>query len=106
MIRILKNEVDGWNRLATWLRNIPTKDLVELKHIFQEEGGPKGFVEKAIKDLISDIKKGDVSLKDFTLADADKFKSFLECTAIDQELLRDLAHHIYGGDERNRYFKK
>lgn len=105
-MRILKNEVDFWNGLATWLNeNVPAKKLVELKSLFQLDGGLGEYAEKAVKQLIIDSKKGRVSLRGFTIKDADKLKDLLECAAIDQNLRDELSHLLYGGDERDKYFK-
>lgn len=106
MARNLKEEVEFWNKLAQWAGNsLPKKKIVELKELFEEDGGLKSFVEKEIRRLIVNIKQGKVSLKNFTIEDADKLRTLLDCTALDQNLLNELSHLLYGADERDQYFK-
>ena len=105
-MRNLKLEVEFWNKLAQWAsESLPKKNIVELKTLFEEDGGLRSFVEKEIKRLILNIKQGKVSLKDFTIQDAEKIRALLDCTAINQELLNELSHLLYGADERAKYFK-
>lgn len=106
IMRKLKDEVEFWSKLAQWTgRNIPKKKIVELKTLFEEDGGLREFVEKEVRRLIVNIKQGKVSLENFTIEDAEKFGKLLNCTAIDQELLNELSHLLYGADERAKYFK-
>lgn len=106
-MRILKQEVEFWSKLASWHENnLPEEKIKELKTLFKEDGGLQSFVEKELKRLISDIKRKKVSLDGFTTKHAEKLQQLLDCPTINPELLDDLSSQIYGADERNRNFKE
>lgn len=106
-MRILKEEVEFWSKLASWLENnLPEEKIKELKTLFKEDGGIRSFVEKELKRLILDIKRKRVSLDGFTCKDAEQLQHLIDCSAIDENLLDKLSSLIYGADERERYFKR
>ena len=104
-VRILKDEVEFWNKIATWCNeNIPEKKVMELQILFKEDGGPRNFVEEKLKCLISDIKNQKVSLEGFTVRHAELLGDLLNCSSVNQDVLEELSGLIYGADERARYF--
>ena len=104
-VRILKDEVEFWNQIASWCKQrVPQRTIDEFQILFEEDGGLKGFVENKLRDLIADIKNKRVSLEDFTVKHAELLSDFLNCTSVDQDLLEELSGLIYGADERARYF--
>ena len=106
-VRILKNEVEFWNKIATWCnKNIPEKKIVELQVLFKDDGGLRNFVEEKLRCLISDIKSQKVSLEGFTVKHAELLGDLLNCSSINQDVLEELSGLIYGADERARYFDK
>lgn len=106
-VRILKNEVEFWNKIATWCnKNIPEKKIVELQILFKDDGGLRNFVEEKLRCLISDIKNQKVSLEGFTVRHAELLGDLLNCSSINQDVLEELSGLIYGADERAQYFNK
>ena len=58
-----------------------------------------------LNELLTEIKSKKISLKEMTVGDAIIFKKVLNCGSLDQNLLDELSHQLYGGDERVKNFK-
>ena len=82
--RILSKEIRFWVSLVTSI-GIP------------EEDGQ-------LRLLIRDIKAGKVSLANFTIPDAVSLGESLNSPHLNQKLLAELSHLLYGADERARCF--
>jgi hypothetical protein len=88
--RILSKEIPFWVSLITSIG------------ISEEEKLCGGSTY--LRPLIRDIKAGKVSLENFTICNAVTLGELLNSPHLDQKLLAELSHLLYGADERARYF--
>lgn len=96
--RILSKEIRFWVSLVTSI-GIPEEEM-----LWQEYGGISTYLNGQLRLLIRDIKAGKVSLANFTIPDAVSLRESLNSPHLDQKLLAELSHLLYGADERARCF--
>lgn len=63
------------------------------------------YLNMRLNELLTEIKSKKISLKEMTVGDATIFKKVLNCRSLNQNLLDELSHQLYGGDERVKNFK-
>lgn len=66
--------------------------------------GIVNYLNMRLSELLTDIKNKKISPREMTVGDAAIFKKVLNCRSLDQELLDEISHQLYGGDERARNF--
>lgn len=75
---------------------------------YKNQGNSSGiinYLNMRLNELLTEIKSKKISLKEMTVGDAIIFKKVLNCGSLDQNLLDELSHQLYGGDERVKNFK-
>lgn len=75
---------------------------------YRDQGNSSGIVNylnMQLCELLTEIKSKKISLKEMTVGDAIIFKKVLNCGSLDQNLLDELSHQLYGGDGRVKNFK-
>lgn len=92
--RILSKEIPFWVSLVTGI-GIPEEEML---------GQEDGDISTYLRLLIRDIKAGKVSLANFTISDAVTLGELLNSPHLNQKLLAELSHLLYGADEQARYF--
>ena len=75
-------------------------DLNDKKH-----SGIANYLNQKFSDFLIQIKNKKISLREMTVGDATIFKKVLNCRKLDQHLLSELSHELYGADERAKNFK-
>lgn len=98
--RILVKEIRFWMCLVQSIGN------PEREKLWNEYGGIASYLNNQITRLMSDIKAGKVSLANFTIPDAVSLRELLNSPHLDQELCSQLAHLLYGADERKKFFSE
>ena len=63
------------------------------------------YLNQKLSDFLIQIKNKKISLREMTVGDATIFKKVLNCRKLDQHLLSELSHELYGDDERAKNFK-
>ena len=66
--------------------------------------GITNYLNQKLSEFLVDIKNKKISPREMTVGDATIFKKVLNCGSLDQNLLDELSHQLYGGDERARNF--
>lgn len=66
--------------------------------------GIVNYLNMRLSELLTDIKNKKISPREMTVGDATIFKKVLNCRSLDQELLDEISHQLYRGDERARNF--
>ena len=107
MAKLLKNEACFVSTLGLWLSDqLSVDQKKELEQMFTlDYGGLVCACNRYMRRTIKAIKKGYMSLDEFTLEDAESFTSLLNNEKLDKELQSELAHLLSGADERMKYLK-
>ena len=82
----------------------PEDEVLFAEYAANGKSGVVSYIEKQLTELLDDILERRVSIKHFEDGDAEVLCRVFECDKIDQELCFTLSYHIYGSDERRRYF--
>lgn len=67
--------------------------------------GIMNYLNQKLSEFLVDIKNKKISPREMTVGDAIIFKKVLNCGSLDQNILDELSHQLYGGDERVKNFK-
>ena len=71
----------------------------------KKKSGLVNYLNQKLSDFLIQIKNKKISLREMTVGDATIFKKVLNCRKLDQHLLSELSHELYGADERAKNFK-
>ena len=86
-----------------WLVEQINNERIEkrfYKYKTEQNLGIVNYLNKKLKELIEDILAKRVSLENFTIVDVISFSKLLQCQSLDQEILGQLYHLLYGEDEK------
>lgn len=107
MAKLLKNEACFAGTLGLWLSDQISEDQKkELETMFQlDYGGLVAACNRYIQRTIKAIRKGYMSMDDFTIEDAEKFRVLIDSPKLDGNLQSELSHLMYDADERAKYLR-
>ena len=66
----------------------------------RNSSGIINYLNMRLNELLTEIKNKKISLKEMTVKDANIFSTVLNCRKLDQKLLDEISHQLYGGDEK------
>jgi hypothetical protein len=86
-------------------KDVVTNDLVEMFRTYHGGNSIISYLNDKLKELLQYIVAKRVSLENLKIDDVISFSTVLNCRSLDQNLLDELSHQLYGGDERAKNFK-
>jgi hypothetical protein len=102
-VRTIEEKAHCLSKLVNSIGN-PEDEVLWAEYAANGRSGVVSYIEKQLTELLDDILERRVSIDHFKVEDAEVLCRVFECDKIDQELCSTLSHHIYGADERSRYF--
>lgn len=70
----------------------------------KKNSGLVNYLNQRLSEFLGQIKNKKINPREMTVGDATIFSTVLNCKRLDQQLLSELSHQLYGGDERSRNF--
>ena len=102
-VRTIEEKAHCLSKLVNPIGN-SEDEVLWAEYAANGKSGVVSYIEKQLTELLDDILERRVSIDHFKVEDAEVLCRVFECDKIDQELCSALSHHIYGADERSRYF--
>lgn len=102
-VRTIEEKAHCLSKLVNSIGN-SEDEVLWAEYAANGKSGVVSYIEKQLTELLDDILERRVSIDHFKVEDAEVLCRVFECDKIDQELCSALSHHIYGADERSRYF--
>ena len=102
-VRTIEEKAHCLSKLVNSIGN-PEDEVLWAEYAANGKSGVVSYIEKQLTELLDDILERRVSIDHFKVEDAEVLCRVFECDKIDQGLCSALSHHIYGADERSRYF--
>lgn len=103
-----KKEIKNYLKFfASLIKDIDNPKEEKWFSDYRESNASSGIVNylnMRLSEFLVDIKNKKISPREMTVGDAIIFKKVLNCRSLDQQLLSELSHQLYGGDERSRNF--
>lgn len=96
---------DDIYRFVWFSKRIGIKEEEEMFRTYHGGKSIISYLNDKLKELLQYIVAKRVSLENLKIDDVISFSTVLNCRSLDQNLLDELSHQLYGGDERVKNFK-